>query len=169
MRFNDFNVIMHKVCNNVWFSEDSEGKYMWLDPRGDKANYPLNEEDLEEIENKYEFVDYVFGYMMSKYEFAHLENNFSFSKVDEVWDNYDFDVWYPAEYEVTDNGIYDGSLSVYLNGDLIGEISAENRHKEQPYKYIQPLKNADACNEFIIKCHEIWLETKGENNEQGNI
>lgn len=156
MNFNDFNAIMHKVCNNVWFSADSKGKYMWLDPRGDQTNYILDEQKIKTIKNKYEFVDYVMDYMSYKGEFYHLENNFSFSKVDEVWDNYNFDVWYPSEYEVTDNGVDNGALNVYLNGNLIGEISAQDRNKEQPYKYIQPLKDAEACNEFIIKCHEVW-------------
>lgn len=157
MKFNDFNAIMHKVCNNVWFSADSKGKYMWLDPRGDQTKYPLNEVMLKAVNNKYTFVHYVMEYMMTKGEFDHLEGNFSFSKVDKVWDSYNFNAWYPSEYEVTDNGVDDGALNVYLNGNLIGEISAQDRNKEQPYKYIQPLKDAEACNEFVAKCHEVWL------------
>lgn len=162
MKFNDFKIIMHKICNNVYFSADDNGLYMALDVRGDVLHYPLDEEYIKSIEDKYSFVFYVMKYLSNKNEFDTLKDNFIFDRIDDTWDHYDFNVWYPEEYDVTDNGIDDGVLNVYLKGELIGEISSSDRHKEQPYKYIQPLKNVDACNEFIMKCHEIWLESKGE-------
>lgn len=166
MRENDFINLTHKLFNNVWFTKNNANELiMTLDTRSDNTIYPIKKEDINKINNKFDYTKFILEYVYKRGDASLLENNFKLDQIEEIFDNFDFDKWYPEEYTVDDLGVDGGDLNVELNGNLIGIISSEDAQKEQPYLYIMPIKGGELCNRFVADCQKLWEENHGDRDK----
>lgn len=160
MRFHEFKELSAKVFKYIQFTANDENRFaMGLSEKSD-MNYLLWEIDtIKNIKKDIDYITYVVYYFALKGEINLLKDNFNLEEIEKYFESYQDVKWYPDKYTVEGNG--GETLNVYINGtDLIGTISGENSQKEQPYLYIEPMKNYEACNQFVADCQALWEENE---------